>query len=70
MLLGLAAAAFGVAVPPVLAGLLRDDLHVTWGPVLALAATALVAGLAFTRLSETPKDAERDVPSPASSGGA
>ncbi|MDQ7805329.1 hypothetical protein Q5425_16400 [Amycolatopsis sp. A133] len=50
---GLAAAAFGVAAPPVLAGLLRDDLHVTWGPVLALVATAIVAGLAGTRLTES-----------------
>ncbi|MGK3205233.1 hypothetical protein [Amycolatopsis sp. MEPSY49] len=64
MLLGLAAGAGSVAVPPILAGLLRKDLHVTWGPVLALAATALVAGLAFTRLSETPKDTERDVTIP------
>ncbi|WP_285482415.1 hypothetical protein [Amycolatopsis sp. NBRC 101858] len=63
-LLGLTAAAFGVAGPPVLAGLLRDDLHVTWGPLLVLAATAVVAGLAFTRLSETPKDTERDVKVP------
>ncbi|MEV4149123.1 hypothetical protein AB0J40_36065 [Amycolatopsis sp. NPDC049691] len=60
MLLGLAAGAWGVAVPPVLSGLMRTDLHVTWGPVLALAAAALVGGLAFTRLSETPR-AERDV---------
>ncbi|WP_244180456.1 hypothetical protein [Amycolatopsis pretoriensis] len=64
MLLGLAAGAAAVAVPPVLAGLLRDDLHVTWGPVLALAATALVGGLAFTRLSEKPQDTERDVTIP------
>ncbi|MEU8634821.1 hypothetical protein AB0C38_21805 [Amycolatopsis sp. NPDC048633] len=63
-LLGLTAAAFGVAGPPVLAGLLRDDLHVTWGPVLVLAATAVTAGLAFTRLSETPKETERDVKVP------
>ncbi|MEV6645622.1 hypothetical protein [Amycolatopsis sp. NPDC051371] len=62
-LLGLTAAAFGVAVPPVLAGLLRDDLHVTWGPLLVLAATAVTAGLAFTRLSET-DDTERDVKIP------
>jgi hypothetical protein len=62
-LLGLTAAAFAVAAPPVLAGLLRDDLHVTWGPVLVLAATAVTAGLAFTRLSETPKE-ERDVKVP------
>ncbi|MEV6624909.1 hypothetical protein AB0M83_17530 [Amycolatopsis sp. NPDC051106] len=62
-LLGLTAAAFAVAAPPVLAGLLRDDLHVTWGPVLVLAATAIAAGLAFTRLSETPKE-ERDVKVP------
>ncbi|MGW5716735.1 hypothetical protein ACWEVP_11285 [Amycolatopsis sp. NPDC003865] len=60
MLLGLAAGAGSVAIPPVLAGLLRTDLHVTWGPVLALVATALVAGLAFTRLSEKPQ-ADRDV---------
>ena len=64
MVLGLTAAAFGVAGPPVLAGLLRDDLHVTWGPVLVLAATAVIAGLAFTRLSETPRDTERDVQVP------
>ncbi|MET8852981.1 hypothetical protein [Amycolatopsis sp. NPDC004625] len=49
---GLAAAAFGIALPPVLAGLFRDDLHVTWGPVLALVATAIVAGLANTKLAE------------------
>ncbi|WP_033261430.1 hypothetical protein [Amycolatopsis vancoresmycina] len=49
---GLAAGAFGVALPPVLAGLFRDDLDVTWGPVLALAATAVVAGLATTKLTE------------------
>ncbi|WIY03664.1 hypothetical protein QRX60_07360 [Amycolatopsis mongoliensis] len=64
MLLGLTAAAFGVAVPPVLAGLLRADLHVTWGPVLALGATAVTAGLAFTRLSEAPATTERDVKIP------
>ncbi|WP_254896997.1 hypothetical protein [Amycolatopsis sp. Hca4] len=50
---GLAAGAFGVAAPPVLAGLFRDDLHVTWGPVLALLATAVVAVLAATRLNES-----------------
>jgi hypothetical protein len=61
MLLGLTAAAFGVAAPPVLAGLLRTDLHVTWGPVLVLAATAITAGLAFTRLTEAPEKTERDV---------
>ncbi len=55
---GLAAGAFGVAAPPVLAGLFRDDLHVTWGPVLALAATAIVAGLAGTRLTESAQPAE------------
>ncbi|MEV7040143.1 hypothetical protein [Amycolatopsis sp. NPDC051061] len=60
-LLGLTIAAFGVAVPPVLAGLLRDDLHVTWGPVLVLGATAITAGLAFTRLTEAPETTERDV---------
>ncbi|WP_086843524.1 hypothetical protein, partial [Amycolatopsis kentuckyensis] len=55
---GLAAAAFGVAAPPVLAGLFRDDLHVTWGPALALVATAIVAGLAGTRLTESTEKAE------------
>ncbi|WP_410597762.1 hypothetical protein [Amycolatopsis sp. lyj-23] len=55
---GLAAGAFGVAAPPVLAGLFRDDLHVTWGPVLALVATASVAGLAGTRLTESARKAE------------
>ncbi|MBE8525872.1 hypothetical protein ILP97_51785 [Amycolatopsis sp. H6(2020)] len=55
---GLAAAAFGVAAPPVLAGLFRDDLHVTWGPALALVATAIVAGLAGTRLTESAEKAE------------
>lgn len=60
-LLGLTAAAFGVAVPPVLAGLLREDLHVTWGPVVVLGATAITAGLAFTRLTEAPERTERDV---------
>ncbi|MDX3191401.1 hypothetical protein PV458_23580 [Streptomyces sp. MN03-5084-2B] len=57
-LAGLAAAAFGVAAPPVLAGLFRDDLHVTWGPSLALVATAAVGGLAGTRLTESTKKAE------------
>jgi hypothetical protein len=52
---GLAAAAFGVALPPVMAGLARDDLHVTWGPVLVLVAMAAVAGLAGTRLTEASK---------------
>ncbi|MEV6829885.1 hypothetical protein [Amycolatopsis sp. NPDC051102] len=56
---GLAAAAFGVALPPVLAGLLRDDLHVTWGPLLALVATASVAGLAGTRLTESAEGTEK-----------
>ncbi|SEB34293.1 hypothetical protein SAMN04489727_0961 [Amycolatopsis tolypomycina] len=51
-LAGLAAAAFAVAAPPVLAGLFRDDLDVAWGPVLALVATAGIAGLAGTRLTE------------------
>jgi len=55
---GLAAAAFGVAAPPVLAGLFRDDLHVTWGPALALVSTAIIAGLAGTRLTESTKTAE------------
>ncbi len=53
---GLAAAAFGVAAPPVVAGLVRDDLHVTWGPVLVLVAMAAVAGLAGTRLTETSEE--------------
>ncbi len=60
-LLGLTAAAFGVALPPVLAGLARDDLHVAWGPVVVLGATAITAGLAFTRLTEAPEPTERDV---------
>ncbi len=60
-LAGLAAAAFGVAAPPVLAGLFRDDLHVTWGPALALVATAIVAGLAGTRLTERTEKAETDL---------
>jgi hypothetical protein len=50
-LAGLTAGAFGVAVPPVVAGLSRDDLHVTWGPVVVLVAMVLVAGLAGTRLT-------------------
>ncbi|MEV4057973.1 hypothetical protein AB0J55_42785 [Amycolatopsis sp. NPDC049688] len=58
---GLAAAAFGVALPPVLAGLLRDDLHVAWGPVLTLAAVAVVAGLANTRLTERTEKTESDL---------
>ncbi|MGW3965572.1 hypothetical protein ACWED2_37530 [Amycolatopsis sp. NPDC005003] len=57
-LAGLAAAAFAVAAPPVLAGLFRDDLHVTWGPSLAIVATAIIAGLAGTRLTESAKKAE------------
>jgi hypothetical protein len=48
---GLAAAAFGVAVPPVVAGLARADLHVAWGPVAVLVATAVVAALGGTRLA-------------------
>ncbi|ADJ42620.1 hypothetical protein AMES_0798 [Amycolatopsis mediterranei S699] len=60
-LAGLAAAAFGVAAPPVLAGLFRDDLHVTWGPALALVATAIVAGLAGTRLTERTGKTETDL---------
>ncbi|WP_410668587.1 hypothetical protein [Amycolatopsis sp. cmx-4-68] len=63
-LAGLTAGAFGVALPPVLAGLYRDDLYVTWGPVVVLGATAVTAGLAFTRLTEQPKDAEREVKLP------
>jgi hypothetical protein len=63
-LAGLAAGAFGVAVPPVLAGLYRDDLHVTWGPVVVLLATLVAAGLGFTRLTETPKATESDVKLP------
>ncbi|MEU4249478.1 hypothetical protein AB0F15_18905 [Amycolatopsis sp. NPDC026612] len=58
---GLAAAAFGVAAPPVLAGLFRDDLHVTWGPALVLVATTIVAGLAGTRLTERTEQSEADV---------
>ncbi|KDN18237.1 hypothetical protein [Amycolatopsis rifamycinica] len=58
-LAGLAAAAFGVAAPPVLAGLFRHDLQITWGPFLALVAMAVVAGLAGTRLSETTESTEK-----------
>ncbi|SFW45160.1 hypothetical protein [Amycolatopsis australiensis] len=61
---GLTAGAFAVAAPPVLAGLFRADLHVTWGPVLVLAATAVIACLAGTRLTEQPKDTEADVKVP------
>jgi hypothetical protein len=62
-LLGLTAGAFAVAVPPVLGGLFRPDLHVTWGPVLTLLATAAIGALAFTPLAEKPKsDAEVQVP--------
>ncbi|MGW4064142.1 hypothetical protein ACWEGE_38035 [Amycolatopsis sp. NPDC004747] len=57
-LAGLAAAAFAVAAPPVLAGLFRDDLHVTWGPSLTLVAAASIGGLAGTRLTESTKKAE------------
>ncbi|MFJ1762043.1 hypothetical protein ACIOD2_17090 [Amycolatopsis sp. NPDC088138] len=53
---GLAAAGFGVALPPVVAGLSRDDLHVAWGPVLVLLAMVAVAGLAGTRLTEASKE--------------
>ncbi|MFJ7210316.1 hypothetical protein [Amycolatopsis sp. NPDC098790] len=60
MLLGLAAGIGATATPPILSGLLRTDLHVTWGPVLALVAAVLVGALAFTRLSEKPQ-AEHDV---------
>jgi hypothetical protein len=66
-LLGLTAAAFGIAVPPVLAGLYREDLHVTWGPVLVLVATAITGGLAFTRLAEEagkPAETEADLKLP------
>ncbi|WP_410616252.1 hypothetical protein [Amycolatopsis sp. lyj-109] len=56
---GLAAAAFGVALPPVLAGLFRDDLSVTWGPALVLVAMAVVAGLAGTRLTESGDSTEK-----------
>ncbi|MEU7784267.1 hypothetical protein [Amycolatopsis sp. NPDC049159] len=63
-LLGLAAGAFGVAVPPVLAGLLRADLGVTWGPVLVLLTTAVIGGLAFTRLTERPAIDEADLKIP------
>ncbi|MFB9683146.1 hypothetical protein [Amycolatopsis plumensis] len=57
-LAGLAAGAFAVAAPPVLAGLFRADLHVTWGPALALVAMAIVGGLAGTRLTESTQKAE------------
>ncbi|MEU5257779.1 hypothetical protein [Amycolatopsis sp. NPDC021455] len=61
-LAGLTAGAFAVASPPVLAGLHRSDLHVTWGPVLALGATAVIGGLAFAPLTEkTEKNAETDI---------
>ncbi|OXM67015.1 hypothetical protein CF165_19260 [Amycolatopsis vastitatis] len=60
-LAGLTAGAFGVAVPPVLAGLYRSDLHVTWGPVLVLGATAVIGGLAFTRLTEKIENSEADL---------
>lgn len=60
-LAGLAAAAFGVAAPPVLAGLFRDDLHVTWGPALVLVAAAIIAGLAGTRLTERSENPEADL---------
>ncbi|MEV6879756.1 hypothetical protein [Amycolatopsis sp. NPDC051128] len=63
-LTGLTAAAFGVAVPPVLAGLLRPDLHVAWGPVVVLLATTVTAGLAFTRLTEKTADTEADLKLP------
>jgi hypothetical protein len=60
-LAGLAAAAWGVAGPSVLAGLFRDDLHVTWGPALVLVTTAIVAGLAGTRLTEHAGRPETDL---------
>ncbi|MCR6490307.1 hypothetical protein M8542_46625 [Amycolatopsis sp. OK19-0408] len=60
-LVGLGAAAFGVAVPPVVAGLARDDLDVAWGPVVVLVATALAAGLGFTRLAEAAEKPEGDL---------
>ncbi|MEV7091591.1 hypothetical protein AB0M80_01995 [Amycolatopsis sp. NPDC051045] len=60
-LAGLAAAAWGVAAPSVLAGLFRDDLHVTWGPALVLVTTAIVAGLAGTRLTERTGKPEADL---------
>ncbi|NBH07038.1 hypothetical protein GTY80_27840, partial [Amycolatopsis sp. SID8362] len=63
-LLGLAAGAFAVAVPPVLAGLLRDDLGVTWGPVLVLLMAAVIGALAFTRLTERPAHDEADLKIP------
>ncbi|MFI5590865.1 hypothetical protein ACIA5G_37860 [Amycolatopsis sp. NPDC051758] len=63
-LLGLTAATFGIAAPPVLAGLYREDLHVTWGPVLVLVATAITGGLAFTRLAEKPAETEADLKLP------
>jgi hypothetical protein len=53
-----------VAAPPVLAGLYRADLHVTWGPVLVLVATAVTGGLAFTRLTEKPAETEADLKLP------
>lgn len=60
-LAGLAAGAFGVAAPSVLAGLLRDDLHVTWGPVVVLVAMVIAAGLGFTRLTEAAEKPEGDL---------
>ncbi|WP_370970497.1 hypothetical protein [Amycolatopsis sp. cg9] len=63
-LVGLAAGAFSVALPPVLAGLYRTDLEVTWGPALVLLAAAVIAALAFTRLSEQPANDEADLKIP------
>ncbi|GAB3153301.1 hypothetical protein GCM10027258_55630 [Amycolatopsis stemonae] len=60
-LLGLTAGTFAVAVPPVLAALFRADLDVTWGPLLALGATLVIAGLAFTPLAEAPEKPEGDL---------
>ncbi|MDT8909631.1 hypothetical protein [Amycolatopsis sp. PS_44_ISF1] len=55
---GAAAAVFAVAVPAVVAGLVVPDLHVAWGPVMAVAATLLV--LLLTPLATPqPATAER-----------
>ena len=55
-LAGLVAATVGVVVPPLLAGLFRADLHVSFGSVVAVLVVLAVLGLASSRLNVAEAD--------------
>lgn len=53
-LYGLAAAAASLALPPLVAGFVRADLHPAWGTTVVVIAMVFVAGLASTSLAAAP----------------